>query len=212
MATPSPAATASPRPINGLILAGGHGRRMANKDKGLLLFNHTPFIEHCIARLQPQVHDIFISANRNIAQYQHYGFKVLRDEHDDFQGPLAGLFSALCAAPQSPLLVVPCDAPLLPTNLAQRLVAAYEKENEKPLAVIPHDGTRLQPLFGLYAATCRASLQQYLTTGQRKVGIWATSLPHVMVDFSDEPENFSNINSPEALLATQALVPQRIKS
>ncbi|MBN4079506.1 NTP transferase domain-containing protein, partial [Beggiatoa alba] len=77
--------------VNGLILAGGRGKRMGGEDKGLILFESKCLIEHCITKLQPQVNEIFISANRNIEQYRQYGFTVLQDSLDGFQGPLAGI-------------------------------------------------------------------------------------------------------------------------
>lgn len=183
--------------INGLILAGGRAKRMGDEDKGLILFDGKCLIEHCIAKLQPQVENLFISANRNTEQYEQYGFTVLQDRIDDFQGPLAGLLSGLKSFAKQPLLVTPCDAPLLPSDLGHRLLESYVSEDI--LAVIPHDGTRLQPLFGLYAPGSISSLRAYLASGQRKVETWATSLPHVVVDFANQSECFKNINTPNDL-------------
>ena len=182
-----------PAPVNGLILAGGLARRMDRQDKGLMVLAGISLIEHCINTLSPQVEQLFISANRNIAQYQKLTFPVLQDSTDKHEGPLAGLQRALEASPDMPVLVVPCDAPLFPAQLAARLWEAYQ-ENDY-LAAIPHDGTRLQPLFGLFSPSSLESLDQYLSTGQRKVETWVTALPHKVVDFSDQSAHFLNINT-----------------
>ncbi|VAW95012.1 Molybdenum cofactor guanylyltransferase [hydrothermal vent metagenome] len=186
-----------PTPVNGLILAGGLARRMDGQDKGLMILAGISLIERCINTLSPQVEQLFISANRNIAQYQKLTFPVLQDSTDKHEGPLAGLQRALEASPDMPVLVVPCDAPLFPAQLAARLWEAYQ-ENDY-LAAIPHDGTRLQPLFGLFSPTSLESLSQYLSTGQRKVETWVTSLPHKIVDFSDQSAHFLNINTTDDL-------------
>ena len=68
-----------PSEITGIILAGGEGRRMGGIDKGLTLFRGRPLIEHVIERLQPQVCDIAISANRCLDDYGRYGFPLIRD-------------------------------------------------------------------------------------------------------------------------------------
>lgn len=185
--------TANRVPLNGLILAGGRAKRMGNIDKGLISFNGICMVEHCIAKLQPQVDQLFISANRNIEQYAQYGFTVLQDNYGEFEGPLVGLLRALENSKDVPVLVVPCDAPLFPAEFADRLLGAYIKGETS--AVIPHDGYRLQTLFGLYSTDALSSLIEYLESGHRKVETWAASLPHVVVNFSNDSNCFMNINT-----------------
>ena len=192
--------------IKGVILSGGKGKRMGNQDKGLTLLANRPLVAHVIDSFTPQVDSVFISANQNISDYQNFGYEVFDDSvggYDGFAGPLAGLYSVLLEVNKqtngsNAVMVVPCDAPLLPKDLVSRLVEVAC--NSKSLAVIPHDGTRLQPLFGLYSLEVLPSLEEFLKSGQRKVGIWVDTLSPVVVDFSDQPVAFLNINSPEELL------------
>lgn len=191
--------------ITGLILAGGRARRMGGEDKGLLPLRGRPLIEHVIAAFSPQVNMLYISANRNISRYANYGYTVLKDTTDEFQGPLAGLQRTLRASPASPVTVVPCDAPLLPSQLVDRLLECYHIGT--PLAVIPHDGKRLQPLFGLFAPQALNSLDAYLASGQRKVEGWVNSLDPQQVDFSQQNDTFLNINSHQDLLQAEQNLP-----
>ena len=196
--------------ITGVILAGGQGKRLGNQDKGLAMLANRPLIAYVIDRLSPQVCSISISANQNLSEYGNFGYEVLEDPaggYDGFAGPLAGLLvgmrRALLALNNEPnggkaLVVVPCDAPLLPKDLVSRLAEVAGQSTS--LAVIPHDGTRLQPLFGLYSLEALDSLEEFLKSGQRKVGIWVESLSPEVVDFSDQPVAFLNINSQEELL------------
>jgi molybdenum cofactor guanylyltransferase len=167
---------------------------MEGQDKGLLQLAGRSLIERCVAGLSSQVSQILISANRNISDYEQFGFPVLQDLVGDYQGPLAGLQRALEMSPDMPVLVVPCDAPLLSKQLAKRLIKTHQENGA--ITVIPHDGTRLQPLFALFPPSALLSLNQYLATDQRKVETWVTSLPHTVVDFSDQADGFLNINTP----------------
>lgn len=190
--------------VNGLILAGGRARRMDGQDKGLILLDGKHMIEYCISKLAPQVWKILISANRNTEQYRRYGFPILEDKFGEFEGPLTGLMRALTHSGDAPVLVVPCDAPFLSARLASRLLESYVET--KTSAVIPHDGDRLQPLFGLYSPAVVTSLREYLASGQRKVETWVTALPHAVVDFSNERESFMNINTVSDLQAAQSIL------
>jgi len=183
--------------IAGLILAGGRARRMEGQDKGWLRLAGISLIERCVASLSPQVNRLLISANRNIADYEQLGYPVLQDSVGEYQGPLAGLQRALAMSPEMPVQVVPCDAPLFPKQLADRLFRTYRDNGG--ITAVPHDGTRLQPLFALFPPATLISLNEYLDAGQRKVETWVTSLPHTVVDFSDQADGFMNINTEDDL-------------
>ncbi|NOX75311.1 MAG: molybdenum cofactor guanylyltransferase [Gammaproteobacteria bacterium] len=194
-----------PANISGLVLAGGRARRMGGRDKGLITLDGRPLITHCLETFAPQVNEIFVSANRNLGEYQAYGCTVLRDHHDNFDGPLAGLQRALEVCEHDWLAVVPCDAPMLPRDLVTRLLEARNSKPGKPgkLAIVPHDGNRVQPLFGLYSVQVRNALDKFLRVGDRKVQIWLDSLHPLQVDFSDQPRAFMNINTTKDLAAAR---------
>ena len=50
--------------ITGLVLAGGMGRRMDSRDKGLVKFRGKAMAAHVIERLAPQVDSLILNANR----------------------------------------------------------------------------------------------------------------------------------------------------
>jgi molybdenum cofactor guanylyltransferase len=196
-----------PIQVSGVILAGGQARRMGGQDKGLLTLAGTSLVELCVSALSPHVQQLFISANRHIDQYEQFGCPILEDTNDDYAGPLAGLLRALESSPELPVFVVPCDAPFLDALLSERLLERlwdiYQKND--CVAVIPHDGTRLQPLFGLYAPSTLQSLNDYLASGQRKVETWVTALAHEVVDLSDQHDLFMNINTEDDLKVAESL-------
>lgn len=183
--------------ITGVILAGGRGSRMGGVDKGLVLLQNQPLIQHVISRLKPQVDEIIINANRKIAQYQAFGFTVIQDESADFIGPLAGLQLGLTHSKYCYVLTVPCDSPHLPADLTQRLLKALI-ENNADVAVASSDGFA-HPVFCLCKKGLLPSLNDYMAQDNRKVSAWQKSLAYVEVDFSDCSEAFINLNTHEEL-------------
>ncbi|MDD5412620.1 MAG: molybdenum cofactor guanylyltransferase MobA, partial [Methylobacter sp.] len=76
-------------------------------------------------------------------------------------------------------------------------------ENDADVAVA-FDGERLHPVFLAIKTTLKTSLQDYLASGQRKMAVWLEQQNMVQVDFSNEPEIFSNINTMAELSALEA--------
>lgn len=188
--------------VTGVVLAGGRGRRMGGQDKGLVEFRGRALIEWVLEALDPQVDALLINANRNQARYAAYGYPVVMDELADYQGPLAGFAAALRAAPTELLLTVPCDGPLLPADLVQRLRTAMER-GEADIAVA-HDGRRMQPVYALLRVSLLPSLESFLAAGERKIDRWYERHVCASVDFSDRPETFANVNSAEERAALEA--------
>lgn len=187
----------SQRSITGIILAGGKARRMGGIDKGLVTLKGEPMIKHVIKRLSPQVSEILINANREIESYQSLGFLVVTDEISDFAGPLAGLHAGMKAAKTEFILSVPCDSPLLPDDLSQRLMAALALK-KADIAVAKTDEQH-HPVFCVCRTSLAKDLEAYLNAGNRKVDAWQKKHAYIEVDFDDNPLAFSNVNTPEEL-------------
>ncbi len=183
--------------VAAVILAGGQGRRMGGADKGLIAYQGRPLIEWALAVLTPQVGELLISANRNLGTYAAYGHRVLPDTLPDFPGPLAGVLAALEVVNADWLLVVPCDTPHLPADLAQRLRAAARQENV-PLAVAADD-MRVHHSCFIVRTDQRENLAGYLARGERAVRHWQAGLRSTKVRF--DAACFANLNQPQDLPA-----------
>jgi molybdopterin-guanine dinucleotide biosynthesis protein A len=179
--------------VVGVILAGGRAKRMGNQDKGLVNFKGRPMVSYSIAAIAPVVDYVLINANRNFDQYRQFGCPVISDQTDSFDGPLAGVLAAMVHADADVLLVIPCDSPLITSNQLQKIVLSCV-DTVADVAVA-FDGMSLHPVFFAVKTALQANLQDYLASGQRKVGGWLQRQNFVRVDFSDEPEIFSNINT-----------------
>ncbi len=183
--------------ITGVVLAGGKARRMDGLDKGMVLFRDTPLIEHVLNRLAPQVDQLIINANRNFDFYTQAGVPVVADERLDFAGPLAGMEAALSRVRTPLSLVVPCDTPFLPDDLAARMLRAMNQDGAD--IVIPDDGDQVQPVFCLMRTSLLDSISRSLDSGIQKVQDWLAMQNLSWADFSDHPDAFTNINDHETL-------------
>ncbi len=181
--------------IDAVILAGGMSRRMGGNDKGLVELNSQPMIKYAIDRIKPQVDRIMINANRNLTRYAEFGYPIISDEKTDYLGPLAGMIAALKNTQADYLLVVPCDCPLLPTNLVSRMLEKIESEDAE--LTIASNGISEQPVILLLKPELKGSMKVFLDGGDRKVFLWYAKHDYVITDFSDQPNAFVNVNTPE---------------
>lgn len=186
-----------PAEVTGLVLAGGQGSRMGGVDKGLQLFRGKPMVAHVIERLAPQVDEILINANRNPADYERFGHRVIADEIEGFAGPLAGFERGLAHATHDLVVTVPCDSPFLPLDLVARLHASMARDNAQ--IAFARTGDQPHPVFCLMRRDVHESLQAFLGSGQRKIDKWFAQLRGVEVPFDDEADAFLNINTREEL-------------
>ncbi len=197
--------------ITGLVLAGGRGSRMGGVDKGLQTYQGQPLALQAMLRLAPQVGPILINANRNLAAYESFGVPVFPDATGDFAGPLAGFGAGLeqCETPY--LATVPCDSPLFPTDLVDRLAVALEAAGaEIAVACTPENGEmRAQPVFCLMQSMLLESLVRFTQAGGRKIDRWTAQHACVEVPF-DDGRAFFNVNTLDELHALQqADIPDR---
>ena len=175
---------------------------MGGRDKGLLPYGDGVLIGHVIEQVRPQVGALLISANRNRSDYAGFGYPVLEDPLEDFQGPLAGFLAGLERMRTNHLLTLPCDGPLVIPGYAERMAAAMVS-NEVDI-VVAHDGRRLQPVYTLMHRRVLAGLNQALADGERKIDRWFPMHNWTTADFSDVPAQFVNINTPEDYASVEA--------
>jgi len=183
--------------ITGVVLAGGQGSRMGGVDKGLQEFRGKPMVAHALERLQPQVDEILINANRNAEAYARFGHRVIADDIEGFAGPLAGFERGLAHASGDLVVTVPCDSPFLPRDLVARLRDGLERDGAEVAVAIT--GDQPHPVFCLMRRGVHESLRSFLASGQRKIDRWYPGLRSTLVAFDDEADAFMNINTREEL-------------
>ena len=183
--------------ITGVILAGGRATRMGGQDKGLIEIGGKTIVERIAHQLSTQVPIVLINANRNVDRYQEFGHSVVADELEHYQGPLAGMATALKSIESEWLLTVPCDGPFVADDYALKMMQAATGQSVR-LAVAT-DGKRLQPVYALINKSLASSLDAFLQSGERKIDRWYAQESYASVSFRAQAQMFTNINTPEQL-------------
>ncbi len=196
----------------GVILAGGRSRRMAGANKALQPLAGKPLLSHVIARFQPQCCSLCLSVESIEPLWDRFGLQQVADTQAGSNGPLGGVLAALeVTRHQSEwLMLVPCDAPFLPLELAKRLGDCASSEQR--LAALVSYQDEWQPTFSLWHRKLLPALRQAVT-GQNKRGLkefLLTQSPAVMhwpeQRLAQQPSPFFNINSPQDLAEAAVLL------
>ena len=190
--------------ITAVILAGGKARRMDGEDKGLIKLNGRALIDYIISALRPQAGDILINANRNLQQYGRYGLPVVVDMLGDYFGPLVGMATGMHTTDRPYIVTVPCDSPFIPGTLVETLYRSLVDQQAD--ISVAHDGTRMQPVFALLRCELLPDLLDYLDEGGRKIDTWYDRQRLAIADFSNTPDTFLNLNTPEDKLLLESRI------
>ena len=189
--------------IFGCVLAGGESLRMG-ADKALVRLAGRSLLSHAIARLEPQVERLAVSANGDAARLAGYGLQVLPDEIS--MGPLSGILAGLrWAAPlgATAIVTLAVDTPFAPGDLVPQLCLAAETAPEGcAIARAAKD----HPACGLWPVALAEPLAAFLASGVKaKVLSFADAHHAARAQFPDEAA-FQNLNTPADLAAAEALI------
>lgn len=200
-----------PNTVAAVILAGGQSLRMGGVKKSGLKLGGQWLLELIIARVRPQSAQILLNLNEPIPGLPLGEYPVVADVLPGYPGPLTGLVSAvdyLANAPRPPefLLMLPCDGPFVPVDLAETLLAALQTQHAD--VACARYGGEAQPTFSLWRYRCGATVRQMLVEqGQGGFKGLLRELKTVYVDWPEATVNpFFNINTPEDLKLAEYLM------
>lgn len=176
---------------------------MGGADKALLRLAGQTLLSHAVARLEPQVERLAISANGDLARFGP-DLPVLADAVP--LGPLSGVLAALrWAAPLGATAVVTAavDSPFLPGDLTPRLCMAAESA---PEGVAIARSAKDHPTFALWPVSIEPALAAFLASGENpRVMAFAEAHHAARATFPDESA-FQNLNTPEDLDRAETLL------
>ena len=176
-----------------VILAGGEGSRMGG-GKPLRRIAGETLIGR-VARIARGWSEDVRVAVRDPAQVGELGLPLLLDD-GEIWGPLAGLASGLAAARaegRTHVLTLPCDMPLLPADLLDRLSDAIRGAE----AALAASGGHLHPVCGLWSVGVLDRLPDYRAAGRRSLKGLAQIAGAAVVEWPEAA--FANVNTPEEL-------------
>jgi len=184
-----------------IIMAGGKGSRMG-QEKYLLPVDGHPMIEHICNKLRPHFKQLLISAN-NADRFSFLGIDVVPDRFPD-RGPLMGIASALEASVHDVNVVVACDMPDIDVAFVKRLL----RESIGYEGVVPVTGTsRLEPMCAVYRKSILKTMNEALSSGDRKVSEVLRRCKIKYIEVSDAPwfRNINTMKDYEAYIASRNL-------
>ena len=195
----------------GVLLAGGHARRMGGGDKPLKMVAGRTILERVIERLKPQCEALILNANGDPGRFAFADLPVVPDNVPGFAGPLAGILAALdWAGATRPdirwVASAAADSPFIPHDFVSRLHAARE-EAGLPLACA-ESGGQVHPVNGLWAVALRDDLRHALVVeDMRKIDRWTARHGIALVAWPAEPvDPFFNANTPEDIVEAERLL------
>ncbi|MFJ4143201.1 molybdenum cofactor guanylyltransferase MobA [Pseudomonas sp. NPDC089734] len=180
-----------------LLLAGGRGQRMGGRDKGLVEWQGEPLIQHLHRLTRPLTDDLIISCNRNLERYAAYADQLVQDDDSEFPGPLAGIRAALPLARHPHLLVLPCDAPLIDSDLLRALHKSALEHPDQPVMV--REGEHWQPLLCIIPTAQAAVLESAWQNGERSPRRAMQALHPVALQLEAGDPRLANLNTPDLL-------------
>ena len=146
----------------GAILAGGRSSRMGGKAKAFLPLAGKPLLQHVADRVSPQVQQLVLSVERESSSFEDFGLAQISDPQPGSHGPLGGLLSVMrwlqADGAADWLLLVPCDAPFVPLDLAERLYRRAAASHSDGAVV--HQAGQIHPVFSLWHSSLLQKLEQ----------------------------------------------------
>ena len=188
--------TAASDNLYGLILAGGHSKRMG-QDKSVLTYHGKTQIEYAYDLLVPFCAKVFVS-NR-AAQARQKGHEYLPQLHDLPQfsdiGPLGGILSAMTVYPQASWLIFACDLPFMTPQAIACLIQQRDPAKFATAFISTSDGLP-EPLCAIWEA---GGYEHFLELYQQGLRCPRKTLlksdTHLLTQ--QNPRWLDNVNTPE---------------
>ena len=134
--------------INGLVLAGGHSRRMGGEDKGLANWHGKPQRYYMADLLTLFCDKVYISCREAQVPEMDANYRTLPDTYLE-SGPTGGILTAMEYDKNVAWLVVACDLPFIDETTLQFLVDHRDQNKVATTFESPHDGLP-EPLITIW--------------------------------------------------------------
>ena len=180
-----------------VILAGGQSRRFGGGYKTLNKFNNISILDRIIQNFKKLEMEIVLNVNSNEDQFIKTGLDLIKDELENFQGPLAGIFSSMKWVLENKkniewIFTSPSDTPFLNKSLVNKFLST--KYNDKTNIVIAKSSSKTHPVIGFWNISLIKSLEEFLATENRKIMHWVELQNYELLNFENK-NYFFNINT-----------------
>ena len=180
-----------------VILAGGQSRRFGGGYKTLNKFNKISILDRIIQNFSKLEMEIVLNVNSNEDQFVKTGLHLIKDELENFQGPLAGIYSSMKWVLENRkniewIFTSPSDTPFLNKSLVNKFLST--NYNNKTNIVIAKSSNKTHPVIGFWHISLIKSLEEFLAKDNRKIMHWVERQNYEILNFENK-NNFFNINT-----------------
>jgi len=180
-----------------LILAGGQSSRFGGGYKTLYKLNKISILDRIIQNFKNLEMEIVLNVNSNEDQFLKTGLHLIKDELENFQGPLAGIYSSMKWVLENRkniewIFTSPSDTPFLNKSLVKKFLST--DYNNKTNIVIAKSSNKIHPVIGLWHISLIKSLEEFLANENRKIMHWVEGQNYEFLNFNNK-NNFFNINT-----------------
>jgi molybdenum cofactor guanylyltransferase len=185
------------REIKGLILCGGHSKRMGF-DKSTIKYKRQLLYERLAEELKKTGVQPYISCRTDQLHLRDIPYDRIEDK-GEFAGPAAGLLTAMKEHPDYAWLVLPCDMPLLTYKIFMNLLARRDTNCLATAYLTQHPNRKIiHPLPAIYEPEFRDVLERELNAGNWSLRkILEKNKVHLIKPV--QPDKLVNLNRPEDL-------------
>lgn len=211
LSTPLSDINSQPSAATGVLLIGGHSRRMG-KDKLGLMLNGQTLADRGIAVLHTCFKEVLISMRPGQADIFQLSEKLigrptLIEDPIPNKGPLGALYAALQASAHDWVFLAACDMPCFSPDsireLAQFLPRTHDKnppqadEKPRPQLIVARAHGIYQMLHGFYHRSLLPIVQEHLIHNRLKLSDLIPEGHAHIVDWRTDEACFKNINTPQ---------------
>ena len=180
-----------------VILAGGQSRRFGGGYKTLYKFNKISILDRIIQNFKKLEMEIVLNVNSNEDQFLKTGLHLIKDELENFQGPLAGIYSSMKWVLENRkniewIFTSPSDTPFLNKSLVNKFLST--NYNNKTNIVIAKSSNKTHPVIGFWHISLIKSLEEFLAKDNRKIMHWVEGQNYEILNFENK-NFFFNINT-----------------
>ena len=180
-----------------VILAGGQSRRFGGGYKTLYKFNKISILDRIIQNFKKLKIEIVLNVNSNEDEFLKTGLHLINDEQENFQGPLAGIYSSMKWVLENRkniewIFTSPSDTPFLNKNLVNKFLST--DYNNKTNIIIAKSSNKTHPVIGFWHISLIKSLEEFLAKDDRKIMHWVEGQNYEILNFENK-NNFFNINT-----------------
>ncbi len=155
------------RSEEGLILAGGAGRRMLGRDKGRMPYKGRPLVEYPVAAMRAHGLRITICCNRSQFYYRTLADRLISDRSSGYPGPLVALSEAMLHFKSSHCVITPCDTPQFDAGHLETLLKSSRQHPEHWIVAVSGDGRH--PLHAVFPTGHTERLQAMVAEGEKRM-------------------------------------------